>query len=363
MTATSMPTLRPLGIGELLDQAIRLYRRNFLSFIGIIAVVQIPLGLLQFVLSLVTLQTGPLSNLNARASSDPTQLSPLYFASLASTVVVAVVQLILVQGVATAAMTRAVSDNYLGTPTGFSAAYRRIGRAWLPLLGTLFLAGLVGIVLSIWFLVPCVGWATGVGLLAFYSAVIVPMVAPIVVLEGKRGWPAVRRAWDLARRRFWPLVGFVTLILIFNLVVIGGPNLLIQTAFQVLINRQAASGGAGAGGLGVASVVVQSLVSLVFSLLYVPLQLIAFTLLYFDLRVRTEGLDLAMLTQDAAAGAEAVVAGQAPEPERGGLVTGRDLGNFFLLSLGLVGIYAVLIGAIFALVALAGLAFGGAGVG
>ena len=360
MTATSMPTLRPLGIGELLDQSIRLYRRNFLSFIGIIAVVQIPLGLLQFGLSLVTLQTGPLFGPSGRGASDASQLSPLYFASLASTVLVAVVQLILVQGVATAAMTRAVADNYLGTPTGFSAAYRRIGRAWLPLIGTLFLAAVVGVLLTIWFLVPCVGWATGLGLLAFYGAVIVPMVAPIVVLEGKRGWPAVHRAWDLARRRFWPLVGFVTLILIFNLIVIGGPNLVIQTVFQVLINRQVAGGAAG---LGVASVIVQSLVSLIFSLLYVPLQLIAFTLLYFDLRVRTEGLDLAMLTQDAAAGAEAVVAGQAPEPERGGLVTGRDLGNFFLLSLGLGGIYAVLIGAIFVLAALVGLALGGAGVG
>ena len=296
---------------------------------------------------------------NARSSSGPTQLSPLYFATLAGAVVVAIVQIILVQGVATAAMTRAVADNYLGTPTGFTAAYRRIGRAWLPLLGTLFLAGVVGIVLSIWFLVPCVGWATGLGLLAFYSGVIVPMVAPIVVLEGKRGWPAVRRAWDLARRRFWPLVGFVTLILIFNLIVIGGPNLLIQTVFQVLINRQVASGAASAAGLGVASVVVQSLVSLIFSLLYVPLQLIAFTLLYFDLRVRTEGLDLAILTQDAAAGAEAVVAGQAPPAERGGLVTGRDLGNFFLLSLGLGGIYAVLVGVVVVLGTLLGLALGG----
>ena len=83
MTAISMPTLRPLGIGELLDQAIRLYRRNFLSFIGIIAVVQLPLGLLQFVLALLTLPTNPLFGGSARNPADAAQLSPLYWATTA----------------------------------------------------------------------------------------------------------------------------------------------------------------------------------------------------------------------------------------------------------------------------------------
>ena len=34
MAANVQPLFRPLGIGELLDQAFRLYRRNFLKFIG-----------------------------------------------------------------------------------------------------------------------------------------------------------------------------------------------------------------------------------------------------------------------------------------------------------------------------------------
>src|SRR4029077_17436772 len=120
----------------------------------------------------------------------------------------------------------------------FSAAYRRVGRAWLPLLGTLFLAGLVAILLYIWLLVPCVGWATGIGLLAFYGAVIMPMLAPIVVLESKSGYRALRRAWDLARRRYWPVVGFVLFILLFNLIVVSGPNVLLGAVFQGLILRQ-----------------------------------------------------------------------------------------------------------------------------
>jgi|SRR5579859_3429013 len=355
MTASSLPVLRPLGIGELLDQAIRQYRRSFLNFIGILAVVQIPIGLLQFVVSLVSVQTNPALNASARNLDAPPSLSPAYLASQAGTLFIVVVSFVLVQGVATAAMTRAVADNYLGTRTGFTEAYRRIGGAWLPLIGTLLVAALVGMVLFIWLLVPCVGWATGLGLLAFYSAVIVPLAAPIVVLEHKRGYAALRRGWDLARRRFWAVVGFVALMFLFNLIVVSGPNLIISAVFQGLI-LGAERGGNSATNLLTAQVIVQSLLTLVFSLLYVPLQLIGMTLLYFDLRVRTEGLDLAMLSQDAQAvaaapTAEAVITGQAPAAERGGLITGRDLGNFFLLSLGFFGIYVVLVGGIGLLIA------------
>jgi len=357
MTASSLPVLRPLGIGELLDQAIRQYRRSFLNFIGILAVVQIPIGLLQFAVSLVSLQSNPaLTNLNPRSVDAPSSLSPAYWASQAGTLFIALVSFVLVQGVATAAMTRAVSDNYLGTPTGFAGAYRRIGRAWLPLIGTLLVAALLGMALFIWWLVPCVGWATGVGILAFYGGVLVPLVAPIVVLEHKSGYQALRRAWDLARRRFWSVIGFVALIFLFNLIVVSGPNLIISAIFQGLI-MGAARAGHSAVNLVTAEVIVQSLLTLVFSLIYVPLQLIGFTLLYFDLRVRTEGLDLAMLSQDAAVTApEAVVTGQAPPAERGGLITGRELGYFFLLSLGFFAIYVVLSGGLLLLIG--GLALG-----
>jgi len=116
---------------------------------------------------------------------------------------------------------------------------------------------------------------------------------------------------------------------------------LISTVIQGLVLRSAGNRAALLG----TGVILQALTSLVFSLLFVPLQLIAFTLLYFDLRVRTEGLDLAMLTQDAAAGPDAVTR-QAPPAESGNLITGRDLGNFFLLSLGFGAIYGVIIGAV-----------------
>src|SRR5215218_4519917 len=47
------PRLQPLGLGELLDRTIRLYRRNFFAFLGILGIVYIPLSLVQMVLALL----------------------------------------------------------------------------------------------------------------------------------------------------------------------------------------------------------------------------------------------------------------------------------------------------------------------
>ena len=54
MTVGTASPLKPRGIGELLDQAIRIYRRNFLTFVGIVAIVQIPLTLLGLLSGILT---------------------------------------------------------------------------------------------------------------------------------------------------------------------------------------------------------------------------------------------------------------------------------------------------------------------
>src|SRR5690606_22154355 len=54
MTTLDPTLLRPLRLGEILDRSIRLYRNNFWRFIGVVAVVQIPITLLQFVAYFLT---------------------------------------------------------------------------------------------------------------------------------------------------------------------------------------------------------------------------------------------------------------------------------------------------------------------
>jgi hypothetical protein len=90
--------------------------------------------------------------------------------------------------------------------------------------------------------------------------------------------------------------------------------------------------------------IIQGLVSLIFVLIYYPLQMTAFTLIYFDLRVRTEGFDIALLTMEASSStdiSEAMAAPAPPANER--LITGPELGNFAILTLGGVGLYIFII--------------------
>ena len=85
----------------------------------------------------------------------------------------------------------------------------------------------------------------------------------------------------------------------------------------------------------VLTAIIQAIVSLVFILIYYPLQMTAFTLIYFDLRVRTEGFDLALLTTGDADQALATSPSQSNER----FITGTDLGNFAILTLAAAGIY------------------------
>ena len=331
MESQPLPALRPLRLGELLDQAIRLYRRNFVTFIGIIALVYVPLMVLQT--ASTTLMTGAMGSAALSSSLDELFSNYAYWGGVIATLLVAFLQFIFVQGIATGALTRAVADNYLGKPVSILDAYRGIGRSWLTLVGALLFIILVAIVISIWWIVPCIGWFTGLGMLSFLGAAISPMVAPVVVLEKRGILESVRRAWFLVRRRFWPVLGTILVLYLFNVLIVNGPLAIVNA----LLGAAAPSFGDSTSQL-VVTAIIQAIVSIVFILIYYPLQMTAFTLVYFDLRVRTEGFDLALLTSS-----DAEQALSAPvEQARESLVTGSDLGNFAILTLGAVGLYIFL---------------------
>ncbi|HMB23324.1 MAG TPA: hypothetical protein VKP08_10860, partial [Anaerolineales bacterium] len=227
-----------------------------------------------------------------------------------------------------------VADNYLGSKTGIADAYRGIRTSWFTLLGAILLLGIIIFGISIWFLVPCIGWFTGFGMLMFVTTAISPLLPPTVVLEHQGAFDAMRRAWSLARRRFWPLLGFVLVLYLFSLVIVNGPAIIANVLLmQVLASLGSSSMEA------VLLPVIQGLVSLIFVLLYLPLQVTALTLVYFDLRVRTEGLDLAILALQTSGSADLSAALAAPVPSDERLVTWPEMGNFAILTLAGVGLY------------------------
>ncbi len=342
--SVSSTVLRPLSLGELLDRAIRLYRKNFAKFIGILAVVQIPLSLLGLLINLFTFSdtAAIAADPSAIQAADPFSLfTPAYFIGIGLSLLLLVITLILVQGIATAALTRLISDTYFGEQYGMLDAYKKIGKSSGALIGTYMLYAFYTFLLLILLIIPCIGWLAAPGALATLSYMVLPLVAPVIVLERYRGRKALRRAWELVRKRFWWVAGFMFILSIFGLVLVGIPNGLITYLMQITIADTIQD----ARTLYTIQTVLQSISATLFNLLYLPLQLACFTLLYFDLRVRQDGLDLAIQAEE---GGESgvplsdLIARDTAVPQ-GGLLTWQEFGYFCLFSTVVVGLYFVLV--------------------
>ncbi len=347
MVTSTAIELKPRGIIELFDQAIRLYRNNFLKFVGIIAVAQVPLQLIQLIINVFFY-----SSIINSSTSDYTALTAMSTGTSLITVVVGVLSFIFVTGLATAALTRAIVDSYLGEEVSIQGSYEKIKGSWGSLLGAMLLVALLSIPLMIWFMVPCIGWFTGLGMLFFAGIVVSPLIAPIIVIERRDATNAIRRAWEMARRRFWWLVGFFMLLMLFNLLVVQGPVQIVAMWLQSSLLQ-----GASAANLASTTAlqsISTSVLTLFLSLLYLPLAATCATLAYFDLRIRQEGFDLALMaSQDSEAPVNALeLAAHAPAIPDGPLVTKEELSYFVLISLMAVAIYfivfALLMGAFMA---------------
>lgn len=318
----NLPALRAMGMPELLDQTILIYRRDFLKFIGIIAIPYIPLVLVQGVL---TYFTGSSSGFTANGSIDPLSL-----ASIGGMIIVGIVQFFLVEGVATAAMTRAIADRYIGRNFDILGAYSGLKGSWGRLILALIIMFVLLFLALLWLIVPCAGWLTGIGLSVFLGAAVMPLIAPVVVLEQEGVFSSIRRAWDLARLRFWWLLGYLLVITLFGQLIVTGPVFVVSAGLEAAFSTMDLS----LNQTMIWTTIVQTLVGMVSTLLFSPLKLIAITMAYMDLRVRFEGLDLLAPGGNAVEGDDApdfFVPHAAPSPPKP-LVTWLDAGYFTMLS-------------------------------
>jgi hypothetical protein len=104
--------------------------------------------------------------------------------------------------------------------------------------------------------------------------------------------------------------------------------------------------------------VIQNMVTMSLTLLYMPLQLTVWTVVYFDLRARSEGLDLAIQFSRASGPDGEIVS----LPEITGdhsmpLISGIDVGRFIMLSLIGIAFYGLLMAIMFLVVGLGATGF------
>ncbi|MBI3663040.1 MAG: hypothetical protein HY234_08335 [Acidobacteria bacterium] len=261
-----------MSTGELLDRTFSLYRQHFWLFIGIMAIPQVIILAAQLVQE-------AMRSLIPMLSSSPGIASPSFFTSLlvgiALTFFLGVIVFWAMYAMAQAATVFAVSEIYLGRQITVRDAYRRVRGKLMRVIDVLFSTGLrvaIGLVLLI---IP------GVRALLRYSVAI-----PAAMLEDLKAKPAMARSAALTegRRREALLVYILFLVLSWAAAfVFTMPFELAQT---VLVGR-----GENAAWLPTATLVG----AFVGGVLIGPLATIAFSLFYYDCRIRKEALDLQMM--------------------------------------------------------------------
>ena len=365
MSAIESPALRPMSFGQLLDRSFRLYRQNFLTFVGIVAAMVIPVYGIYLVFSLLSIPNiadaiERLDNLSPTDNPLTLFATQMQATGSGNSYLLSILSFFLIQGIATMALVKAIEDSYLGRPADILGSYGKIAGILGPIFIVLIIEILFFIVLIVWFFIPCIGWFTGLGMLIFASIVIFPMVPITVVVENQRAFAAIRRAWDLARRRFWWVLGYVLLLSVLAYIIMVGPSALLSIG--TLYMQETVLSGFDAATRIVIQTSISQVISMFMQMLYLPIQITAITVMYFDLRVRTEGFDLAMLTAEAAAseGETAPATPQAPAMTHSPLITGTELGYFFGATIGLYALCGILYGLLFAVAMALGLALSSA---
>lgn len=264
--------LRPLDIGDVLDETFRIYRRRFVPIITTMAVVVVPSSLLSLVLILLTGISGPNFE-RAIERGDYAGLivgGGVFFVLGIFTAVLSLA--------AVGAVTLIASGGVLGQQVSVGEAYRHAFSRFWSMLGAGLLTSLTLSVL----ILTCIGIP-----FAFYIGLGWALSFPLIVLERRGPIEAMKRSWDLVRGHRWrQLVVWLLMFLIFYLL-ISIPTGLFAFVAGILAAIFSTNTGA--------LLLVQTgnvLFSAIAQTLFGGILYITATLLYYDLRIRKEAFDL-----------------------------------------------------------------------
>jgi Membrane domain of glycerophosphoryl diester phosphodiesterase len=253
---------RPRGLGEILSAAFDLYKDHWQALIQIVAVVVIPLTLLQYFLTDQLTSTTTVHGVNGTVTVSTSSAGK----SIVVGLLLAVIPLLVTQ-VLTGAITRASAGSLIGeTPTpgdAFSYGFARLGSILLVSILVALIVG-VGFILLI---IP-----------GIIFAVKLIVAIPALVVENRRGTDAISRSWSLTTGHFWHVLGTWLVAAIIAALVSG-----IFTAF------------------GGTNWFVRGVLASIGAVITMPFTALVTMLLYMDLRVRKEAFNEETLRRDLAA--------------------------------------------------------------
>lgn len=283
---TSLPELRPMDLGDILDKSFRLYRRHLRPLLTIAAIVGIPSLLLQG-LALIPyfnalspfLDPQQLQN-NPALFEDGGQAFLISFLPALCLLLGASVVGSFAAVIQAGAMVSACSNAILNKPFTVREMYRQSLARWRPQFGLIGLGVLLAIPAIILVIIPCIG-ALALIVLSILGGVRLLFTEHSIMLEQKGAIDSLKRSWALTRDSFWRLFGILFVIGLLLVIISAVPTYAVQISGMLLMPQQPL----------VTSVLV-TLVSGTVGILIGAFTSLAYTQLDHDMRVRKEGLDL-----------------------------------------------------------------------
>ena len=303
--------LRPLGLGELLDGAVQTLRHNPRVMLGLSAAVMAVTGVLSTGFMVVGLP-----RLISIASTPRDQLGSPQVASAISGGLSGFVVPALLQGLAVVVLSGvlilAVSEAVLGRRPSVGQVWARARSRVVALIGLSLLTGLLTLLGMVVLVGPGLallavsGPAAAIALALGAPAAVVlaallyvrlAFAAPALLLENLSIAGSMRRSWRLVSGSWWRVLGVLLLTGIIASIV----GALLQTPFSILgtvIAAVVAPSAAGTTAQVTPALLVTTaagnLGSIVASTVTAPFSAAVTALLYIDLRMRREGLDVAL---------------------------------------------------------------------
>lgn len=306
-TRPGVVPLRPLSLGEIFDGAFSAVRHNPAVMLGLVSIVVAAATLLATLLAqfavpaLTSLFAEPFSTDTTMDGFTATDLG--WFTQLMAISGALSLTLLIAQPVTEGFITVSVSQSVIGRKLTVGEVWRKVRPrlavliGWMLLrtvvLGTALTVAVVGLVL----LVAGVAVATEsvvvtvvLGLLCLAAMIVLAgwlwvrlmLVAPALVLEGSGLGRTIARAWRLTRGAFWRVLGTVLLASI--IASVAGQ----VVAYPLSLLGVFADGGDIGWGLILASVAA----SVIASIVYLVFVSSVVALVYTDVRMRSEGLDV-----------------------------------------------------------------------
>lgn len=267
--------LRPMEYGDLLDEMFDLYKKHFVLFVGIFGVIYLPIQMIIYLVMTYSLHPlGKLLGTPGHPPANPSASLPTLFAALGFMALISFAVMPL-QLLAQGAVTWAVSRCYLEKSPTIGESYKAV----LPKLWRYVVTAFItSIMVTVGTMFCC---APGIVLMIFLA-----FVSEVIILEDTAYFDAITRSFRLVALDFWRVVvlGLLTGLLysaIYSIILIPFffvRSLMPEKPFTV-------------NGIGITQTLVESIANSV----VIPVLVITFVLLYYDIRVRREGFDLEML--------------------------------------------------------------------